>query len=137
MSEPRIADVPSPIDLYDPKDAAEWAAAAMPKRPWRGDFFVRFAEHVSTLAGRRVLELGSGPSFLAEVILRSVSGVYYSLLSFSPATHDLERHFNHPVPEAGEAARTRADYVQYHAHEFARYGNWRRGQTGNSRVQKI
>ena len=102
MSESQMADVPSPIDPCDPKDAAEWAATAMTKRPWRVDFFARFAEHVLALAGRRVLELGSGPGFLAEVILRSVPGVDYTLLDYSAAMHELaiER-----LGELGRSAR--------------------------------
>jgi SAM-dependent methyltransferase len=83
------ADVPSPIDLRDPKDAAEWASTAMTKRPWRTEFFARFAEELSRLPRRHVLELGSGPGFLAEAILGSVSDVRYTLLDFSSAMHDL------------------------------------------------
>jgi len=108
MSDPKIADVPSPIDLCDSKDAAEWAATAMAKRPWRAGFFAQFAEHVSALSGRRVLELGSGTGFLAEVILASVPGVDYTLLDFSAAMHDLaiER-----LGELGRNARfVRADF---------------------------
>jgi len=105
---PVIADVPSPIDLCDPKDAEEWAATAMAKRPWRADFFARFAEQVSALSGKRVLELGSGAGFLAEVILRSVSGVDYTLLDFSAAMHDIA------IERLGELARNarfiRADF---------------------------
>ncbi len=103
-----MADVPSPIDLCDPKDAAEWAATAMAKRPWRVDFFARFTEQVSALSGKRVLELGSGPGFLARVILASVPGVDYTLLDFSAAMHDLA------IERLGELARNarfiRADF---------------------------
>jgi|KBSMisStandDraft_5_1062788.scaffolds.fasta_scaffold17351_8 SAM-dependent methyltransferase len=108
MSEPKVADVPSPIDLCDPKDAAEWAATAMAKRPWRVEFFARFAEQVLALSGRRVLELGSGPGFLAEAILGPVPGVDYTLLDFSAAMHDLA------IERLGDLARNarfiRADF---------------------------
>jgi ubiquinone/menaquinone biosynthesis C-methylase UbiE len=83
------ADVPSPIDLRDPKDAARWAASAMVKRPWRAEFFARIAGEVARLPRRNILELGSGPGFLAEAILRSVTDVRYTLLDFSQAMHEL------------------------------------------------
>jgi ubiquinone/menaquinone biosynthesis C-methylase UbiE len=89
MSTDNIVDVPSPIDLRDPGDAAEWAATAMTKRPWRTEFFARFAKELSGLPRRRALELGSGPGFLAEAILGSVQDVDYTLLDFSSAMHEL------------------------------------------------
>jgi hypothetical protein len=49
-------------------DASEWETAAMEKRPRRTEVFARFAEellHVE-LPASSVLELGSGPGFLAN-----------------------------------------------------------------------
>ena len=64
-------DVPSPIDLRSMSDASEWERTATEKRPWRAEFFEEFADELKTLRPpcRRVLELGSGPGFLASQLL--------------------------------------------------------------------
>jgi SAM-dependent methyltransferase len=81
-------DVVSPIDLRSPVDAAEWERTAMEKRPWRADMFARIAEQ---LAGRtRVLELGSGPGFLAAHLLGRLE-LDYVALDVSAAMHELAR----------------------------------------------
>ena len=88
----RDEDVVSPIDLRTMADAREWAATAMDKRPWREEFFQCF---VAQLCGLRpapsVLELGSGPGFLAGRILEAVPDIQYTMLDFSPAMHELAR----------------------------------------------
>lgn len=84
-------DVPSPIDLRVPEVASAWAESALAKRSWRTDFFARFE---ATLAGHtgRVLELGSGPGFLVEVLLPTLSPTTeYVMLDFSEAMHALAR----------------------------------------------
>ena len=65
----------------------------MSKRPWRVEFFAKFASEIaaSPLKVRRVLELGSGPGFLAEHLLRSLGQVEYVLLDFSAAMHGLAK----------------------------------------------
>jgi SAM-dependent methyltransferase len=87
------ADVPSPIDLRLPNDAREWEQSAMSKRPWRVEFFAQFASEIaaSPLKIQRMLELGSGPGFLAEHLLRSLRHVEYVLLDFSAPMHDLAK----------------------------------------------
>jgi SAM-dependent methyltransferase len=88
------ADVPSPIDFLRPADAKEWAATALLKGPWREEFFRAFAAELESLrdvAGAAVLELGSGPGFLARRILASLPHVAYTALDFSPAMHALAR----------------------------------------------
>ena len=85
-------DVPSPIDLSNMEDARQWAESAMSKRPWRTEFFAAFAAAIEKeSAGRvcRVLELGSGPGFQAEYLLRSHSALTYVALDFSAAMHEL------------------------------------------------
>ena len=84
-------DVPSPIDLRLMSDAREWEATAMAKRPWRTEFFDRFAAEIaaSPLPVRRILELGSGPGFLADRLLREFGDVAYVALDFSSAMHQL------------------------------------------------
>jgi cyclopropane fatty-acyl-phospholipid synthase-like methyltransferase len=86
-----MLDVPSPIDLRSHNDANEWAATAMEKRPWRKEFFECFASQLEAMSPnvRSILELGSGPGFLAEHILQRISGVSYTALDFSLAMHDI------------------------------------------------
>ena len=63
----------------------------MQKRPWRAEFFARFASEVAEVSPKveRVLELGSGPGFLAKHLLQSLSYVELVLLDFSSAMHEL------------------------------------------------
>jgi len=86
-----IQDVPSPINLRLMPDARQWAATAMEKRPWRTEFFALFALQIQTTSGPvgRVLELGSGPGFLAEYLLTELPDITYVALDFSPAMHEL------------------------------------------------
>ena len=65
-----IIDVPSPIDLRLMADARSWAESALARRPVRPEFFDAFAREVGR-DDARVLELGSGPGFLAEHLLRA------------------------------------------------------------------
>lgn len=83
-----IIDVPSPIDLRLMADARPWADAALAKRPVRPEFFAAFAREIGR-DGVRVLELGSGPGFLADHLLRAWPGLDYVALDFSPAMHEL------------------------------------------------
>lgn len=86
-------DVPSPIDLRLPRDAAEWEASAMSKRPWRTEFFGRMKEEIAVAVppARRILELGSGPGFLAHYLLQNPGDISYVMLDFSAAMHQLAR----------------------------------------------
>lgn len=86
-----IQDVPSPIDLRLMADAREWESTAMFKRPCRAEFFAAFASAIASafLPVRRVLELGSGPGFLAEHLLNCLPTVSYVALDFSSAMHQL------------------------------------------------
>lgn len=115
MSEP-IADVPSPIDLRRTADAEEWARSATEKRPWRAAFFARIASEISTVSNAEVLELGSGPGFLAEKVLADCRCAHYTMLDFSEAMHALAR------PRLGSHA-ARATFV---VADFKR-SNWRDG----------
>lgn len=85
-------DVPSPIDLRRMDDAREWAETAMSKRSCRVEFFEVFSAVIDQLAqgnSMRILELGSGPGFLAEHLLKALSSIEYVALDFSPAMHEL------------------------------------------------
>ena len=84
-------DDPSPIDLRLMSDALEWERTAMEKRPCRMEFFTTFAEELRQLKPpvSRVLELGSGPGFLACHLLKALPNVHMVLLDFSAAMHEL------------------------------------------------
>jgi ubiquinone/menaquinone biosynthesis C-methylase UbiE len=84
-------DVPSPIDLRRPEEAEAWANAANVRRPWRADFFDAIVAVLSDHGCSTVLELGSGPGFLAATVVREMPGVTYTLLDWAPAMHDLAR----------------------------------------------
>jgi ubiquinone/menaquinone biosynthesis C-methylase UbiE len=88
-----MEDVPSPIDLRSTSAAREWERSAMEKRPWRTEFFALFADELAQIrpAVARVLELGSGPGFLAVHLLRALPDLDMVLLDFSAAMHDLAR----------------------------------------------
>lgn len=82
-------DIPSPIDLRQMSDARQWADEAMEKRPWRTEFFAAFADTLREGDAHRVLELGSGPGFLAKHLLNALPEIVYTALDFSPAMHQL------------------------------------------------
>ena len=88
------SDIPSPIDLRLISDAREWEQSASAKRPCRPEFFSRFVSEMAVASPpvRRVLELGSGPGFLAAHMLQALSGITCVLLDFSPAMHELARN---------------------------------------------
>jgi methylase of polypeptide subunit release factors len=94
-----ISDVPSPIDLRLMSDASEWEAAAMEKRPWRTEFFAKFADELLHMQPppARVLELGSGPGFLAHTLLTESPNLRMTLLDFSEAMHVLARQHLGPM----------------------------------------
>ena len=99
-----IPDVPSPIDLRLVSDALEWEATAMQKRPYRADFFARFVDELARLQPKpaRVLELGSGPGFLAAKVLAKITSVRMTLLDFSEPMHALARQRLGPMANRAE-----------------------------------
>lgn len=85
-------DVPSPIDLRLMPDATEWARTAEQLRPQRPQIFAEFARLIAEAPRvSRILELGSGPGFLAEHLLQSNSFTEYVAFDFSPAMHELAK----------------------------------------------
>ena len=67
------ADVPATSDMRILQNAIVWTQSAQDKRPAREAFFTRFVSEVVALGPRvkTILELGSGPGFLAERLLRT------------------------------------------------------------------
>jgi ubiquinone/menaquinone biosynthesis C-methylase UbiE len=82
-------DVPSPIDLRDPRDADAWVRDADAKRPWRAEIRAAIAELLVGVGD--ILELGAGPGLLAERVLESCSPASYTLFDFSPPMLELAR----------------------------------------------
>src|SRR5262245_16840273 len=84
-------DVTSPINLRLMPDALAWEGSALTKRPCRPQFFAAFSAVVGSRPARsvRILELGSGPGFLALRLLEDHPHVSYIALDFSPAMHEL------------------------------------------------
>jgi SAM-dependent methyltransferase len=87
-----LRDVPSPIDLRNARDAREWERTAQ-ARPGRTEIFQAFVRSLLALGktDMTVLELGSGPGFLAAEVLDALPVLHLTLLDFSPAMHDLAR----------------------------------------------
>ena len=90
----RDEDVPNTVDFQNETEVLAWVASANEKRPWRFQFIDQLVREV---AGYRdgpmtVLELGSGPGFLAERILRCCpSVVRYTALDYSETMLGLSR----------------------------------------------
>lgn len=84
-------DVPSPIDFTRLDEARAWEQSA-PARPGRTEMFGLFARELAVLPKEaRVLELGSGPGFLAAALLDAHPHLKLTLLDFSAAMHGLAR----------------------------------------------
>lgn len=84
-------DVSSPIDLRNYADALEWQETANIKRPWRKDFFDYYVELMKTNRSDpcHILELGSGPGFLAQHLLSQLDHIEYTAFDFSEVMHQL------------------------------------------------
>jgi cyclopropane fatty-acyl-phospholipid synthase-like methyltransferase len=95
-------DVPSPIDFSRTEDAKAWTEAANRTRPWRTEFFVAIAEALRNLRrpSLTVLELGSGPGYLAEAVFRALPNVHYTLLDSSLPMQRLARARLGPIAGA-------------------------------------
>ncbi len=85
-----IVEVPTPIDFRLMRDCLEWESKAM-ARPFRLDFFEAITNQLRRLkvSELSILELGSGPGFLALYLLERLPEVKISLLDFSSAMHEL------------------------------------------------
>lgn len=87
-------DVPMTVDFRRPEHAREWTDSAMSLRPWRADFFDIYTRLVGeSPAGEacRVLELGSGPGFLAHRLLGAHPHLAYVAVDFSATMHTLAK----------------------------------------------
>jgi SAM-dependent methyltransferase len=91
-TDPHI-DVPPGVNFLDAEQARAWVAACEDGKPWRDPMRRRFTELVSALSsGVKVLELGSGPGYLAESVLENCPNVEsYTLLDFSEHMLELSK----------------------------------------------
>jgi len=121
-----VQNVPSPIDLKNMKDARAWAAAAN-ARPGRTEMLQRFVEELALSGAKSVLELGSGPGFLADLTLRSRA---------RPSTHRRQRRRRQWRIIANDRETSRPcrheDYAALRS-SFRRAGSRRRGRHGVER----
>lgn len=119
MMELQTQDIPSQIDLQAASDARAWADAANLARPWRTTFFETIAAAIDATKPIRVLELGSGPGFLAEHVLNKRPNVAMVLLDFSGPMHEIAR----------ERLQNHLQRVRYVQRSF-KEGNWTEGLGG-------
>jgi cyclopropane fatty-acyl-phospholipid synthase-like methyltransferase len=93
MDELQRKDVPYGNDWDSAEEVAAWAEAADRIRPWRAQIRDQIARRVAMLpTGARVLELGSGPGFLAHRVLQRCPNLEgYTLLDFSEPMLALSR----------------------------------------------
>ncbi|WP_110975527.1 class I SAM-dependent methyltransferase [Acinetobacter sp. WCHAc060042] len=89
----KIIDIPSPINLQDPLEATQWAKEANIKRPYRLEFFKHYISQILShpKPDVRILELGSGPGFLAYELLDRRPNINYTAVDFSVAMHSLAK----------------------------------------------
>lgn len=87
------ADVPIRVDFRDPTTARTWIEETRIKRPFRPTFFAAFCAALSSRAGLRILELGSGPGQLAREILLHCDVRTYVALDWSQAMHDIAAEY--------------------------------------------
>lgn len=114
-----IEDVPITVDFRLAEHARDWTESAMSIRPWRAEFFAAFAREVKRLSSAhpsRVLELGSGPGFLAHELLTTNPGLAYVALDFSAVMHELAK-------QRLGALASRVQFVERNLREE----NWREG----------
>ena len=73
----------------------------MEKRPWRESFFGAIVAELEPVESRQgsILELGSGPGFLARRILEAWPRVDYTALDFSAAMHALAKERLGPLAQ--------------------------------------
>src|SRR5262245_28032745 len=109
-------DVPYGNDWDSAQEVAAWAEAADRLRPWRAQVREHIAGRVAALPpGARVLELGSGPGFLAHRVLQRCADLGgYTLLDFSGPTLALSRERLAAFPAAAfvHASCKSEDWIQ-------------------------
>jgi SAM-dependent methyltransferase len=88
-----VKEVPSEHDFFDPAYVKRWTESIDRYRPERKRLFEEFAAEAARIkkGPLSVFELGCGPGFLAEALLKNCAIWRYTLLDFSPEMLDLSR----------------------------------------------
>jgi SAM-dependent methyltransferase len=80
-----------PHDYFDEAYVNDWASEANTKRPFRLEFFTAIVSELAVLHRPKVLDVGSGPGFLAERVLDACDVDSYHLFDFSPHMLEISR----------------------------------------------
>ena len=88
-----VKEVPSDHDFFDPDYVKHWSESISRYRPERNRLFEVFAAEAARIkkSALSVFELGCGPGFLAEALLKNCEIARYTLVDFSPQMLDLSR----------------------------------------------
>jgi SAM-dependent methyltransferase len=88
-----VKEVPSDHDFFDPAYVKHWTEGISRYRPERKRLFEAFTAEAARVkkGALSVFELGCGPGFLAEALLKNCEIARYTLLDFSPQMLDLSR----------------------------------------------
>jgi len=89
-----VKEVPSDHDFFDPAYVRHWTESIGRYRPERKRLFEVFAAEAARIekGALSVFEIGCGPGFLAEALLKNCDIARYTLLDFSPHMLELGRH---------------------------------------------
>jgi SAM-dependent methyltransferase len=88
-----VKEVPSDHDFFDPAYVKRWTESISRYRPERKRLFEVFAAEAARIknGALSIFELGCGPAFLAEALLKNCEIARYTLVDFSPQMLDLSR----------------------------------------------
>jgi SAM-dependent methyltransferase len=84
-------DFTGPHDYFNEAYVNEWTGVANSKRPFRAQFFDAFVSELAVIRKLKVLDVGSGPGFMAERVLTGCDVASYHLFDFSPHMLELSR----------------------------------------------
>jgi SAM-dependent methyltransferase len=89
-----VKEVPSDHDFFDPVYVKHWSDSIARYRPERKKLFEAFAAEAARMkkGALSVFELGCGPGFLAEALLKNCDIARYTLVDFSPEMLKLSRN---------------------------------------------
>ena len=86
-----MTEYTGPHDYFNEAYVNEWANVANSKRPFRLELFNAIVSELAVLRNPRVLDVGSGPGFLAERVLGACDVDSYHLFDFSPHMLEISR----------------------------------------------
>ncbi len=98
-------------EFHDQSFVAEWAERFVPT-PERIQLFEVISAELKALipAAGRIVELGVGPGYLADYLLRAMSGIQYCAVDFSaPMLHIAGRRLK---PHSGRVSYVQADLLE-------------------------